>query len=73
MNKICDYPWNPWIQSVKSADGREGNKEKRDEKENRNKKIPKCEPSNVVTYSENDILEELGPAQARSPDPCPYP
>ena len=47
--------------------------EKREQKEKKAKKIPKYEPPVVVTYHEDDILEELGPAQACSPDPCPYP
>ncbi len=25
----------------------------------------------IITYSKDDILEELGPAQACSPSPCP--
>ena len=28
------------------------------------KKLPKYEPPKVVTYTEEEILEELGPAQA---------
>ena len=45
----------------------------KEEKEKKIKKLPKYEPPVVVTYHEDDILEELGPAQACSPDPCPYP
>jgi hypothetical protein len=29
------------------------------------------EPPRIITYSSDDILEELGPAQACSPSPCP--
>lgn len=29
------------------------------------------ETPKIITYSEDDILEELGPAQACSPSPCP--
>lgn len=29
------------------------------------------EPPRIITYSEDDILEEMGPAQACSPSPCP--
>lgn len=47
--------------------------EKKEEKEKKTRKLPKYEPPIVVTYHEDDILEELGPAQACSPDPCPYP
>lgn len=47
--------------------------EKREQKEKKTKKLPKYEPPVVVTYHEEDILEELGPARACSPDPCPYP
>jgi len=45
----------------------------REQKEKKAKKFPRYEPPVVVTYREDDILEELGPAQACSPDPCPYP
>ena len=44
-----------------------------DKREQKAKKLPKYEPPVVVTYREDDILEELGPAQACSPDACPYP
>ena len=37
------------------------------------KNIPEYEVPEVVTYSEDEILEELGPAQACSPSPCPTP
>ena len=47
--------------------------EKREQKEKKTKKLPKYEPPVVVTYHEDDILEELGPAQACSPNPCPFP
>jgi len=29
------------------------------------------EPPKVVTYSKDDIFEELGPIQACAPSPCP--
>jgi hypothetical protein len=29
------------------------------------------EPPKIITYSEDDILDEIGPAQACSPSPCP--
>jgi hypothetical protein len=47
--------------------------EKREQKEKKVEKLPKYEQPIVVTYHDEDILEELGPAQACSPDPCPYP
>lgn len=42
-------------------------------KELEKKDIIEYEVPEVVTYSEDDILEELGPAQACSPSPCPTP
>jgi hypothetical protein len=36
------------------------------------KHVPKYEIPKVVTYHEDDILKELGPAQACT-DPCPVP
>lgn len=36
------------------------------------KKNPAYEVPEVVTFNEDDILEQLGPAQACS-DPCPVP
>jgi hypothetical protein len=35
------------------------------------KKILNYEPPKMITYSNDDILEEIGPAQACSPSPCP--
>jgi len=29
------------------------------------------ETPKIITYSQEDILEEMGPAQACSPSPCP--
>jgi len=29
------------------------------------------EPPEVITYTTDDILEHLGPAQACAPSPCP--
>lgn len=29
------------------------------------------ETPKIITYSKEDILEELGPAQACAPSPCP--
>ncbi len=37
------------------------------------KKLPEYEVPEVITYSEEEILEEFGPAQACSPSPCPTP
>jgi hypothetical protein len=34
-------------------------------------KITVYETRKIITYSKEDILEEMGPAQARSPRPCP--
>lgn len=31
--------------------------------------LPKYEPPRVVTYTEEEILEQIGPAQACSPSP----
>ncbi len=28
-------------------------------------------PSKIVTYTSDEILEQIGPAMACSPDPCP--
>jgi hypothetical protein len=38
----------------------------------RMKEVPKYESPRIVTYSEADILKELGPAQACT-SPCPVP
>jgi len=43
-----------------------------EEKEKEVKVPPKYEAPKVVTYHEDDILEELGPAQACT-SPCPVP
>ena len=32
--------------------------------------IPEYEPPKIITYTSDEILEEIGPAQACSPDPC---
>jgi len=42
------------------------------EKEKEIKDLPKYEAPKVVTYHEDDIFEELGPAQACT-SPCPVP
>jgi len=42
------------------------------EKEKEAKSLPRYEAPKVVTYHEDDILEELGPAQACT-SPCPVP
>lgn len=35
---------------------------------------PQYEPPMIITYDGDDIIEELGPAQTCSGDPCPsYP
>lgn len=31
--------------------------------------LPKYEPPRIITYTEEDILEQIGPAQACSPSP----
>ncbi|MBN2432662.1 MAG: hypothetical protein JXQ27_14395 [Acidobacteria bacterium] len=31
----------------------------------------KYEPARIITYTSEQILEEIGPAQTCSPDPCP--
>jgi hypothetical protein len=36
------------------------------------KRVPEYEAPRIVTYSEDDILKELGPAQACT-SPCPVP
>ncbi len=45
-------------------------KEKKPEEsleKNKKKKLPKYEPPKVVTYNGDDLLAELGPAQACNP------
>ena len=37
------------------------------------KRVPEYEAPRIVTYHEDDVLEQLGPAQACTPDPCPVP
>jgi len=32
---------------------------------------PTYEPAKIITYTSEQILEEIGPAQTCSPDPCP--
>jgi hypothetical protein len=32
---------------------------------------PIYEPAKIITYTSEQILEEIGPAQTCSPDPCP--
>ena len=32
---------------------------------------PEYVPAKIVTYTSEEILEEIGPAQTCSPDPCP--
>ena len=34
-------------------------------------RIPVYQTPAIITYSKEDILEELGPAQACAPSPCP--
>ena len=34
-------------------------------------RITMYEPPTMITYSKEDILEEMGPAQACAPSPCP--
>ena len=35
------------------------------------KSITVYETPKIITYSKEDILEEIGPAQACAPSPCP--
>jgi hypothetical protein len=37
------------------------------------KKLPKYEPPQVITYTDEEVLEGMGPAQAVSPYPFPDP
>lgn len=32
---------------------------------------PKYEPPKIITYTEEQLIEHIGPAQACSPSPCP--
>jgi hypothetical protein len=43
------------------------------EKEQEKVEKPQYEPPKVVTYSGDDLLEEMGPAQSCTPSPCPFP
>ena len=43
------------------------------EQDTKNGEQPVYEPPTVVTYSGDDLLEEMGPAQACYPSPCPFP
>jgi hypothetical protein len=33
------------------------------------KNLPKYEPPRIITYTEEEILDQIGPAQACSPNP----
>ena len=35
------------------------------------KEIPRYEPPRIITYTSEQILEQIGPAMACSPSPCP--
>jgi len=37
------------------------------------KQTPDYVPPKIITYTSEQILEEIGPAQACSPSPCPVP
>jgi hypothetical protein len=37
----------------------------------KDEKISLYETPKIITYSQEDILEEMGPAQACAPSPCP--
>ncbi|MBF0451441.1 MAG: hypothetical protein HQK75_12120 [Candidatus Magnetomorum sp.] len=39
------------------------------DKKQQNDKL-RYEPPKIITYSEKEILEQIGPAQACSPQPC---
>ncbi|MDJ0764302.1 MAG: hypothetical protein QNJ97_15080 [Myxococcota bacterium] len=39
----------------------------------KNALLPEYEPPKIIEYTSEQILEEIGPAQACSPDPCPLP
>jgi len=40
------------------------------EREGRDQDNPEYTPPVIKTYTSEEILEEIGPAQACSPDPC---
>jgi hypothetical protein len=40
-------------------------------KEEKEEGISLYETPKIITFSNDDILEEIGPAQACSPSPCP--
>jgi hypothetical protein len=41
---------------------------------NSGKEMPRYEPPRITTYTSEQILEQIGPAMACSPTPCPtYP
>ncbi|MCP4661269.1 MAG: hypothetical protein GY856_38180 [bacterium] len=44
-----------------------GHEASKPDAEDRGRKKPKFEPPKVITYSGDDVLEELGPAHACSP------
>ena len=39
--------------------------------ESKKNPFPDYEPPKIVTYTSDEILEEIGPAQACASDPCP--
>jgi hypothetical protein len=50
-------------------DERQQKKEKGTKETERNK-MPEYIPPKIITYSSDEILEEIGPAMACSPAPC---
>jgi len=46
------------------------NKKKQQNIKNEQRKKQDYTPPKIVTYTEKEILEQIGPAQACSPQPC---
>ncbi|MBF0118851.1 MAG: hypothetical protein HQK79_08440 [Desulfobacterales bacterium] len=46
----------------------EKNENNKDKKEDKAK--PKYVPPNIITYTEEELLEQIGPAQACTGQPC---
>ncbi len=49
------------------VENKDKGKEKREKEE---KRTPEYLPPEVTTYTSEEILEQIGPAQACSPSPC---
>ncbi len=39
--------------------------------ETRESTVPEYTPPKIITYTGDEILEQIGPVMACSPDPCP--